>query len=137
MRAADEEAIRSVESRYDAAWSSGDVASLVATFTREAVVIDPFGRIHAGITGLEEFLRSFLGGEGKGSRHVSSILRVSFVTDDVAIADGEATIYGLRAPEGGSAPPFVHRFTDILVKEGATWRIAHVRAYVLAGQDAS
>ncbi len=53
-----------------------------------------------------------------------------FVTDDVALADGEAVIEGLKAPDGGALPPIVHRFTDVLVRGGGGWRIAQIRAYV-------
>ena len=53
-----------------------------------------------------------------------------FVSDDVALADGEAVIEGLRGPDGGVMPPLVHRFTDVLVRQDGSWRIAQVRAYV-------
>jgi hypothetical protein len=56
---------------------------------------------------------------------------VRFVTEDVALADGEAVIEGLQRPDGGAMRPLVHRFTDVLVRGEEGWRIAQVRAYVL------
>jgi hypothetical protein len=55
---------------------------------------------------------------------------VRFVSDDVALADGEAVIEGLKDPGGGVMPPLVHRFTDVLVRLDGSWRIAQIRAYV-------
>ena len=53
------------------------------------------------------------------------------MTDDVALADGEAVIEGLRDQSGAVIPPVVHRFTDVMIKRDGRWHIAQVRAYVL------
>lgn len=55
---------------------------------------------------------------------------IAALRGDVALADGEAVIEGLKAPDGGALPPIVHRFTDVLVRDGGGWRIAQIRAYV-------
>jgi hypothetical protein len=59
-------------------------------------------------------------------RHTSRAVRVSFVSPDVAVVDGEASVNGAAAL--GSLN---HRFTDILVRQDKCWKIAHVRAYDL------
>ena len=128
-RAADEAAIRAVEAAYDRAWDAGDVAAILRLCDADVVVIDPFGGTSVGREGMGRLLSSLFDGAGKGSTHSSEIVGVHFVTDDVALADGEATIEGFAAsPAGGES--LRHRFTDVLVRGAEGWRIAQVRAYV-------
>ena len=129
-RSSDEAAIRALEAAYDAAWNAADLPALTAPFTPDATIVDPFGRVSTGRAEIERLLGTLLAGRGRGSTHAGEILGVRFVTGDVALADGEAVIEGLKAPDGGALPPIVHRFTDVLVRDGGGWRIAQIRAYV-------
>jgi uncharacterized protein (TIGR02246 family) len=125
----DEEAIRALEAAYDRAWDAADLPALMRLFADDVVVVDPLGRTSTGRDDVERMLGAVLGGFGTGSTHSSTIDLVSFVTDAVALADGVALIVGLKDAEGGPLPPFLHRFTDVVVKTGESdWRIAHVRA---------
>jgi uncharacterized protein (TIGR02246 family) len=130
QRSSDEAAIRALEAAYDAAWNAADLPALTAPFTPDATIVDPFGGVSAGRAEIERLLGTLLAGSGRGSTHAGKILGVRFVTGDVALADGEAVIEGLKAPDGGALPPIVHRFTDVLVRAGEGWRIAQIRAYV-------
>lgn len=128
-RAADEAAIREVEAAYDRAWDAGDLASLLELCDAGVVVIDPTGRTSVGRQEMARMLSSLFDGAGKGSTHSSDIVGVHFVTADVALADGEATIEGF-APSPAGGQTLRHRFTDVLVRRPEGWRIAQVRAYV-------
>jgi uncharacterized protein (TIGR02246 family) len=128
---ADEAAIRALEAAYDAAWDAADLRALTAPFTADATIVDPFGGVSTGRAEIERLLGDLLAGSGRGSTHAGEILAVRFVTGDVALADGEAVIEGLTAPDGSTMPPIVHRFTDVLVRGDGGWRIAQIRAYVL------
>ena len=130
-RSSDEAAIRALEAAYDAAWNAADIEALTAPFTPDATIVDPFGGVSTGRAEIERLLGTLLAGSGRGSTHAGTILGVSFVTDDVALADGEAVIEGLSAPDGSAMPRIVHRFTDVLVRGDEGWRIAQIRAYVL------
>ena len=127
-RAADEAAIRELERAYDSAWNAADLPALTGLLAPDIVVIDPLGRTSAGRDAVESMLAAVLDTFGRGSSHASEIERVSLVTDDVALADGEAVITGFRDAAGEVTPPFRHRFTDVVVRTGGEWRIAHVRA---------
>jgi uncharacterized protein (TIGR02246 family) len=128
-RAADEAAIRAVEAAYDRAWGAGDVAAILGLCDIGLVVIDPYGGTSVGRAGMGQLLTSLFDGAARGSTHASEIVGVHFVTDDVALADGDATIEGFAtSPAGGG--PLRHRFTDVLVRGSKGWRIAQVRAYV-------
>jgi uncharacterized protein (TIGR02246 family) len=130
MREKDEVAIRALEEAYDAAWNAGDVRSLVAAFTPDAVVVNPMGKRAQGQDEISRVLAEFLGGAAKGSWHTSVVLGIEFIGDDVALVDGEARLEGLRGTGEAKAPPLVHRFTDLVVKSGGAWKVAQVRAYI-------
>ena len=78
-------------------------------------------------------LSKVLSGPAQGSRHTSVGSRVEFITDDVAIVDGEAILEGLAATDRNKASSLTHRFTDLVVKQNGRWAMAHVRAYALSG----
>ena len=103
---------------YDAAWNAADLPALTAPFTPDAMIIDPFGGVSFGRAAIARLLAPLLAGSGRGSTHASTIHGVSFVSDDVALADGEAVIEGLHDAEGNVMPTVVHRFTDVLVAQG-------------------
>lgn len=122
----DEELIRKVETAYDRAWQDGDVDGLVACLTIDALLITPRGEVAMGHNEIRNVLSKFLDGPAKGSTHTSRVTRVNFVTNDVAVVDGEALVEGMEFADSST---LTHRFTDILVRSGDVWLIAQVRAY--------
>jgi uncharacterized protein (TIGR02246 family) len=121
-----EEAIRALEAAYDDAWNRGDVDALIACFTDDALIVDPRGGVTRGHDDIRRLLSPMLGPSGGGSTHNSEIVRVEFVTPEVALVDGRAHITGL--PEEQDAKGLVHRFTDVLAWRDGRWKIAHIRA---------
>jgi uncharacterized protein (TIGR02246 family) len=121
-----EEAIRALEAAYDDAWSRGDIDALVACFTDDALIVDPRGTATRGHDDIRRLLSPIVGPSGGDSTHVTEIIRVEFVTPDVALVDGCAHISGL--PEDQALKGLVHRFTDVLAWRDGRWKIAHIRA---------
>jgi len=121
----DEEAVRAVEAAYDSAWDSGDLTSLLKLLTDGVVVINPYGETLVGRAAVEQSFAALFEDAAKGSKHLSLIHDVHFVTSDVALVDAEAVISGF----GQRPEPLRHSFTDVLVKTSDGWRIDHVRAY--------
>jgi uncharacterized protein (TIGR02246 family) len=130
-RSRDEADIRAIEADYDDAWGLADLARLMSVLEPDVVILDPRGGTSVGASEARRLLGEFLAGEGAGSTHTSQCKRVSFVTDDVALFDGQATIAGPNL-----ARPIVHDFTDVFVRRGGRWRIAHIRAYVYIAAEA-
>jgi uncharacterized protein (TIGR02246 family) len=123
--ARDEELLRALEGAYDEAWSAGDLDGVMECLSPDAVLVNPRGEVASGHEAIRRALGTFLAGEAKGSRHQSTVIRVAFVGDDVAVVDGHARI---SRPSSGDV--LEHPFTDILVRgDGGRWLIAHVRAY--------
>jgi uncharacterized protein (TIGR02246 family) len=92
----------------------------------DALLISPRGDVAFGAEQIRNLFSDFLGSQAKNTKHTSRITRISFVTDDVAVVDGDAFIEGA---ENLSTTLVHHRFTDILVRSGDGWIIAHIRAY--------
>jgi uncharacterized protein (TIGR02246 family) len=135
MRQEDEVAIRALEEAYDSAWNAGDVRSLVAAFTPDAVIVNPMGKRAQGQAEIGRMLGEFLGGAAQGSRHKSVVLGIEFIGDGVALVDGEAKLEGMTGTGGVKAAPLVHRFSDLVVKTGGAWKVAQVRAYILMSPE--
>jgi uncharacterized protein (TIGR02246 family) len=125
-RQLDEELIRKTEAAYDHAWQYGDIEGVMKCFNDDALLISPRGDVAFGKEQIRKLFSDFLESEAKNTKHTSRIKRISFVTDDVAVVDGEAFIEGT---ENLSTTLMHHRFTDILVRSGEAWLIAHIRAY--------
>jgi uncharacterized protein (TIGR02246 family) len=125
-RQAEEEHIRKTETAYDQAWQQGDIEGIMACFTEDAVLISPRGDVAIGKEQVRSLLSGFLGSEARNTKHTSHITRISFVTDDVAVVDGEAFIEG---SDSLSAAVKHHSFTDILVRTEDKWLISQIRAH--------
>jgi uncharacterized protein (TIGR02246 family) len=121
----DEAAVRAVEAEYDRAWNTADILSIMRLVTDDVVVTNPSGETSVGREAMRRSLVALFEGAAKGSVHTSDILSVYFVTDDVALVDGAATIDGF----GASGSPLKHYYTDVLLQHDDGWRIAQVRAY--------
>jgi uncharacterized protein (TIGR02246 family) len=127
----DEGAVREVEAAYDRAWRAGDIGALTSCLTEDVVLVTPRDEVVVGRDDARRFFTAFLDGPARGSQHATRILRVNFITADVAIVDGEAVIEGVQESEFG-ALTVVHRFTDVLRRGNGQWAIAHIRAYAMS-----
>lgn len=125
-RQVDEQLIRKTEASYDHAWHEGDIEGLLVCFKEDALIISPRNDIAFGKDQIRKLFSDFLAGDGKNTKHTSRISRINFVTNDVAVVDGEALIDGA---ENLAAAVTHHRFTDILVRSGEDWLISQIRAY--------
>ncbi|HEX2052986.1 MAG TPA: SgcJ/EcaC family oxidoreductase [Actinomycetota bacterium] len=119
-----EAAVKAVESAYDTAWNDGDVEAIVSYLTPDVVMVNPRGGVATGHEQVRRHLQELFAGEFATSRHTSRIVRVSFVSSDVAVVDGVALI-----ESDDSSAPERHAFTDVLVRRNDGWLVAHVRAY--------
>ena len=129
MTANAEEQVRAVEAAYDRAWGAGDLDGLLRCLAPDAVLVNPRGEIAIGTDAIRAALGGFLATEAAGSHHTSSVERISFIGDDVAVVDGRAVIS--PGPGDVHQATLEHAFTHILQHRDGTWQIAHIRAYGL------
>jgi uncharacterized protein (TIGR02246 family) len=117
--------IRAIEARYDEAWNRADPDTLVADLADDAVVVNPRGEAATGRNAFRSIIAEMFSGPFAGSRHESTIHRIQFIAENVAVVDGEA-----RVTRATPRTDVVHAFTDVFVRRGGKWEIAAVRAYV-------
>ena len=124
----DENAIRALEAAYDEAWNLGDIDRLLACMTEDALIVDPRGKVARGHGEIRRLLSPLVGPLGGRSTHNSRIVRVEFVTPNVALVDGRAHVEDLVLGEGQEPTDLFHRFTDVVVRREGQWKIAQIRA---------
>lgn len=122
--------VRGVERAYDEAWCAGDLDGVLACLAADAVIVNPRGEVAGGIDEIREIWGSFLTVEAAGSSHSSTLDRISFVTEDVAVVDGRAAI------SQANGALLEHASTDVVRRTDGRWRLAHVRAYGLRSHTA-
>jgi uncharacterized protein (TIGR02246 family) len=119
-RAEDVQAIKQAATAYSAAFEKGDIDQLLTHWSADAEYIDESGKVTQGHDAIAAMIRKNLEHlkghklklEGKGLR---------FVTADVAMVDGKAT---LVSPEGKED---VTPFAAVWVKNGGKWRVRSLR----------
>lgn len=100
---------------YLDAFNSGDAAAVAAFWSEDAVSLnEETGERLTGRGALLEDFKAFFA-ENPGAKLTGEVDHVRQVTDDVAIAEGVATVY---LPDADPAPS---AFTAVLVKEGDQW----------------
>jgi uncharacterized protein (TIGR02246 family) len=131
----DEASIRKLGEAYDAAWNRGDVQALSSSFTPDAIIVSPRGEVLTGKTEFIQTISNLFRGSFKGSTHKTTVLRIHFPKEDVAVVDGKATLTLLTPLEGNNE--LTHHYTDVMIKEGSRWLITDTRAYVFMENEAS
>jgi uncharacterized protein (TIGR02246 family) len=126
----DEEAIRTLLARIDAAWNAGDAVAFAVNWTNDGTTISPLGALSEGRANIQADVGASLSGPLKGSRHRLDLVRAYWPKAGVAVADGDAEISNVTGPDGEVWPPLRAKFTSTCVKGGSEWSIAHMRAYV-------
>jgi uncharacterized protein (TIGR02246 family) len=119
-RADDLQAIKQAATAYSAAFEKGDIEELLSHWSPDAEYIDESGKMTQGHDAIAAMIRKNLENlkgyklklEGKGLR---------FVTADVAMVDGKAT---LVSPEGKED---ITPFAAVWVKNNGKWRVRSLR----------
>jgi uncharacterized protein (TIGR02246 family) len=120
-----EKAINARTDEFVAAWQRDDAAAMAAVFLENGDIITPFGR-RADVEKLfQEEHTTFL----KGTTLVLTARAYRFPASTVAIADWEASIQGIKGPDGAPAPESKFHVTQVWVERGGKW-------YVMASRPA-
>jgi uncharacterized protein (TIGR02246 family) len=118
--AEDVQAIKQAADAYSAAFEKGDVDRLLSYWSPDAEFIDESGKVTQGRQAIAEVLRKSQASL-KGYKLKLEGSQLRFVTADVAMVDGKAT---LVSPEGTEvATPFA----AVWVKSGGKWMVRSLR----------
>jgi len=119
----DEQAIRNMSAEFMIAWNKNDSKALAACFTTDGDLINPAGRVGRGRNEVGKIIAEEQSGVFKGTRINMPQKHLRFLKPDVAVADYEFEITGLR----GSETTLKGLLTSVLHKEGEKWLIAAAR----------
>jgi uncharacterized protein (TIGR02246 family) len=124
----DDEAIRAVVEQRRIAWNAEDTDTYASLLTRDADIVSSTGR---SAYGREEVIRLYVeqrSGAYRGATITSTVVtRIKYVRSDVAVADAEFELQGVRGRDGGAMPPINGLNSYVLTKEDGRWLISSIR----------
>ena len=126
---ADDAAIKKPLDDFLAAWNKHDAKAMAAVFAEDGDLIQPFGRTAKSRAEAETLFQEEQTGGAKESTYAKGEVSVRRVGEDVAIADWDGSITGMKTPDGTATPPFQHHVTAVLKSQGGQWWILSVRAF--------
>ena len=126
---ADRAAIQSVLDAHGAALTRGDAYSATAILTEDADWVSGGGRVFVGRPAITKMHRDLFAGAAKGTRHSHpGTPNIRFVTQDVAIVDGDSYMAGFRDEHGNELPGEYTRYTAVFVRKSGKWYVTAFRS---------
>ncbi|HKC23395.1 MAG TPA: SgcJ/EcaC family oxidoreductase, partial [Thermoanaerobaculia bacterium] len=120
---------RALAQSFQAAWNAHDAQALAGLFAESA---DYVGSDERTIVGRDEIQKAILHQNSKDATKEAtssvSVLSVRILRPDVAIADWNVLVRGLRSLDGTLSPPQAQRMTVVMTREPGGWVLASVRA---------
>jgi uncharacterized protein (TIGR02246 family) len=122
----DEQAIRNMSAEFMIAWNKNDSKALAACFATDGDLINPMGQVGRGRNEVQKIFAEGHSGPFTGSRLSMQQKHLRFLKPDIAVADYEFEITGMRDP-GGKQTTQKGLVTGVLRKEGEKWLFAASR----------
>ena len=123
----DEGGVSAVVAAWDAAWNAGDAAGLGALFVADAEFVNGRGQVARGAAAISAQHVASLAGPFQGSRTVSRIRAITFLTGAAAVVDVDNDLTGFRSIPPGAVftEPGMNRqrHKRVVVRQGGVWRV--------------
>jgi len=126
--AADEKAIRDVETRWENAWNSNDVAAMSRDFAPDVDAINLAGEWFKGRAPFAQSLEELHSDKAKGSVWQTEETSIKFLTPEIAIVHVLINSHGEHNPDGSPRPARHAILTRVEVKRGGQWLIVASQA---------
>jgi uncharacterized protein (TIGR02246 family) len=126
--AADEKAIRDIETQWETAWNHHDVAAMARLFAPDADVINLAGEWFQGRDAFAKSLEELHSGKVKESVWKTEEIHIRFRTPEIAIVHVYFSSHGDRNPDGTPMPPRRGIFTRVEAKRNGRWLIVASQA---------
>ena len=127
--AVDRAAIQKVLDAHGTAWTRGDADAAAAILTDDADWVSGSGRVFVGRPAITQMHRDLFAGAAKGTRHSHpGTPNVRFVTQAVAIVDGDSYMAGFHDEHGNELPAEYSRYTAIFVRKSGKWYVTAFRS---------
>jgi uncharacterized protein (TIGR02246 family) len=121
-------AIAAIETHWETAWNSHDVAAMVRLFAPDADVINLAGEWFKGRDAFAKSLEGLHSAKVKESVWRTEQVQTSFLTPEIAIVHVYFNSSGERNPDGTPMPPRRGIFTRVEAKRKGQWVIVASQA---------
>jgi uncharacterized protein (TIGR02246 family) len=125
----DEEAINQNARAFFAAWNKNDVKGLIAHWTDDATLINPFGRIAHGKAEIEKLFTDEQTTVFKGSTAKIGEVKVHMLKPGLAFTDLDMTIDGAHGADGAALTQLKYHVSTVVEKKGDEWLFLETRPY--------
>jgi len=122
-----EAVIRELYAQFETEWNRHDGEAMAAMWTIDGDHIEPDGTVAKGRHEVGALLVKMHATVFKESKLALEITDVWFLTQDVALIDGDYTASGLKFPDGTPIETREGHVTAVLMKERGKWWIAASR----------
>jgi len=126
--ASDIEAIAAIETRWETAWNTHDIAAMVRLFAPDADVVNLAGEWFKGRAAFAKSLEGLHSAKTKESVWQTEQIQTSFPTPEIAIVHVYFHSSGERNPDGTPMPPRRGIFTRVEAKREGRWVIVASQA---------
>lgn len=127
---AEEAAIRKLYAQYTAAFNKHDPKAASAFWAVDGDYMEPDGRHAKGRDEVEKLFTQEHQTVFKDGTLALSIETIWFITEDVAMVDGNYDVSGVVDLQGKQLPVRRGHLTAILLREGDTWKVEASRAMI-------
>ena len=126
--------IKAVGDAFAAAWNKHDPKAMAAVWAADGDLIDPFGASAKGRADVEKFFTSDHTGKGQmvGTHYTITTQTSRMVRPDVAVAEWDVDLTGMKDAEGTDRGNLKHHITVLLSKEGGQWLVQAGRPVIYA-----
>lgn len=129
--AAGEAAIRKLSADFAAAWAKDDAKAMASLWAPDGDIINPWLRVAKGPAEIEKLFQDEHATIFKGTNYGLKVTGVRFLGADVAIADWDSTITGMKGPDGAALPAMPpHHVTLVLQQKAGKWWVAAARPVI-------
>jgi uncharacterized protein (TIGR02246 family) len=126
--AADERAVRDIETRWENAWNTNDVPAMSRDFAPDADAVNLAGEWFKGRAPFTQSLTELHSDKAKGSIWQTEETSVKFLTPEIAIVHVLINSHGEHNPDGLLRPARRAILTRVEVKRGGQWLIVASQA---------
>ena len=126
--AADEKAIREIETQWEAAWNRHDVAAMAAVYAPDSDAINLAGEWFRGRDAFQKSLEELHSGKTQSSIWQTERTEIKFLTPEIALVHVYANSHGDRNPDGSPMDPRRVILTRVEMKRGGKWLIVASQA---------
>jgi uncharacterized protein (TIGR02246 family) len=126
--AADEKAIRDVETRWENAWNSNDVAAMSRDFAPDVDAINLAGEWFKGRAPFAQSLEELHSDKAKGSIWQTEETSIKFLSPEIAIVHVVIRSHGEHNPDGSLRPARHAILTRVEMKRDGQWLIVASQA---------